>query len=82
MMGGVGMQVIELRPLIFSVRPAHFTWQWPASFIVSNSHRLVELGQISREDADALQSEWHALEQNPDAVMITPLVLEIIAEKR
>lgn len=82
MMGGVGMQVIGLRPLIFSVRPAHFTWQWPASFIVSNSHRLVELGQISREAADALQSEWHALEQNPDAVMITPLVLEIIAEKR
>jgi hypothetical protein len=82
MMGKVGMQVIELRPLIFSVRPANFAWAWPASFIVSNSHRLVELGQMTREDAGALQTEWLALEQNPDTVMITPLVLEIIAVKR
>jgi SAM-dependent methyltransferase len=82
MMGEVGMQVIEVRPLIFSVRPAQFAWAWPASFIASNSHRLVELGQMARADADALQSEWLALEQNPDTVMITPLVLEIIAIKR
>ena len=33
-MGEVGMQVIETRPLIFSVRPAHFAWAWPASFVV------------------------------------------------
>jgi SAM-dependent methyltransferase len=81
-MGGVGMQVIEVRPLVFSIRPAHFAWVWPASFIASNSHRLVELNQMTRADADALQGEWRAIEQNPDAVMITPLVLEIIAEKR
>jgi SAM-dependent methyltransferase len=81
-MGGVGMQVIEVRPLIFSIRPAHFAWAWPASFIASNSHRLVELSRMTREDADALQSEWRAIEQNRDAITITPLVLEIIAEKR
>ena len=82
MMAEVGLQLIELRPLIFSIRPAHLAWQWPASFVINNSRRLVELGQMPREDADALQSEFHSLEQNPDAVMITPLVLEIIAEKR
>jgi hypothetical protein len=37
---------------------------------------------MTREDANALQSEWRAIEQNPDAITITPLVLEIIAEKR
>jgi SAM-dependent methyltransferase len=81
-MGRVGMHVIEVRPLIFSIRPAHFAWAWPASFIASNSHRLVELNRMTREDANALQSEWRAIEQNPDAITITPLVLEIIAEKR
>jgi SAM-dependent methyltransferase len=82
MMAGVGLQLIELRPLIFSIRPANLAWQWPASFVINNSRRLVELGQMPREEADALQSEFHSLEQNPDAVMITPLVLEIIAERR
>jgi hypothetical protein len=80
-MAGVGLRLVEVRPLIFSIRPAHFAWRWPASFVHGNSRRLVELGRIPREDADALRSEFQALEQNPDAVMITPLVLEIIAEK-
>jgi|SRR5271165_405271 len=81
LMAGVGLQILELRPLIFATRPAHFAWAWPASFVASNSNRLVELGQMSREDAALLQSEFHALEQNANAVMITPLVMEIIAQK-
>jgi hypothetical protein len=28
-----------------------------------------------------LRNDFYALEQNPDAVMITPLIPEIIAEK-
>jgi SAM-dependent methyltransferase len=80
-MAEVGLRLADVRPLVFSIRPAHFAWRWPASFVVSNSRRLVELGRIPREDADALSNDFHALEQNPDAVMITPLVLEIIAEK-
>ena len=43
--------------------------------------QMAGVGRIPREDADALRDDFHALEQNPDAVMITPLVLEIIAEK-
>ena len=49
MMAEVGLQLIELRPLIFSIRPAHLAWQWPASFVINNSRRLVELGQMPRE---------------------------------
>jgi ubiquinone/menaquinone biosynthesis C-methylase UbiE len=30
LMAGVGLQVIELRPLISAIRPAHFAWQWPS----------------------------------------------------
>lgn len=36
---------------------------------------------MRRADADALQAEFHALEQNSATVMITPLVLEVIAQK-
>ena len=46
-----------------------------------NPQRLVDLGRISQTDADEVQSEFRSLEQNSGAVMVTPLVVEIIAEK-
>ena len=77
-----GLRIISLKPLIFAARPTDFAWQWPASFVVSNSERLVEVGLMQRADADQLQSEFRESAHNPNAVMMTPLVLEIIAEKQ
>lgn len=81
LMTGVRLKLLGLRPLIFAIRPADFAWAWPASFVAGGAQRLVELGRMQRGDADALQADFRTLEQNPNAVMITPLVLEIIAEK-
>jgi Protein-L-isoaspartate(D-aspartate) O-methyltransferase (PCMT) len=47
----------------------------------SNSRRTADLNQVSQEWADAVQSEFAALSANPNAIMITPMVMEIIAEK-
>src|SRR5882757_2481155 len=77
-----GLRIISLKPLIFAARPTDFAWQWPASFVVSNSERLVEVGLMQRADADQLQSEFRESAHNPNAVMMTPLVLEIMAEKQ
>ena len=76
-----GLAVISLKPLIFAAKPADFVWQWPASFAMSNSERLVEMGLMKRADADRLQNDFRESANNPSAVMMTPLVLEIIAEK-
>lgn len=76
-----GLKVLELRPLVFAVRPPEFTWQWPATFIATNPQRLVELGRVTPEWARALQADFQALTRNPDAVLITPMVMEIIAER-
>ena len=77
-----GLRIISLKPLIFAARPSDFVWQWPASFAVSNSERLVEAGVMQRADADRLQGDFRDSAHNPNAVMMTPLVLEIIAEKQ
>ena len=65
-----------------ATRPTDFVWQRPASFAISNSERLVELGMMQRADADRLQGDLRESVHNPNAVMMTPLVLEIIAEKQ
>jgi hypothetical protein len=51
-------------------------WQWPATFIEIYLARLIEKGRIDQEFADLASAE-----RNRNALMLTPLVLEIIAEK-
>jgi hypothetical protein len=46
-----------------------------------NSQRMADLNQVSQEWSDAVQREIAALSAHPNAVMITPMVMEIIAEK-
>jgi hypothetical protein len=39
------------------------------------------MGRIDQEFADKVRADLANAEANPNAVMITPLVLEIVAEK-
>jgi len=56
-------------------------WQWPATFIETYLPRLIEMGRIDQQFAHQVRDELSGAEKNPNAVMITPLVLEIVAEK-
>jgi len=39
------------------------------------------MGRIDREFADKVRADLASAEENPNARMLTPLVLEILAEK-
>jgi len=82
LMPAEGLAVISLKPLIFAAHPEDFVWQWPAAFAMSNSERLVGMGLLQRADADRLQNELRDAAKNRRSVMMTPLVLEIIAERQ
>ncbi|MFL6595010.1 MAG: hypothetical protein ACJ8HQ_06160, partial [Chthoniobacterales bacterium] len=77
-----GFTIKSTKPLIFSLRPTDEAWQWPATFIRSGRARLEELGFADREFATRLEREYAGIESNPNAIVLTPLVLEIIAEKK
>jgi SAM-dependent methyltransferase len=68
-------------PHIFCVRPTDYMWQWPAQFIAVYLPRLMEMGRIDQEFADQVRADLAGAEKNPNSLMITPLVLEIVAEK-
>jgi SAM-dependent methyltransferase len=69
------------RPHIFCVRPGDYMWQWPATFIEIYLPRLIEMGRIDQQFADKVRADLAGAERNPNELMLTPLVLEIIAEK-
>ena len=68
-------------PHIFALRPNDEMWQWPATFIDVYLPRLQEMGRIDQEFADKVRADLAGAEANPNSLMITPLVLEIVAEK-
>jgi hypothetical protein len=80
-LGRCGFRLKSVRPLIFATRPSELTWEWPAAFIATNPARLRELGLVSAEWVLELQRELRTAEADPMSVMITPLVLEVIAER-
>ena len=75
-------EIRSLLPIMDVIRPADFAWQWPRTFINSGVQRLVDLGEISAERAEAITRAFAATEADPRALMVTPAVLEIIAVRR
>src|SRR5450432_1880397 len=76
-----GFVVRSATPRIFCLKPSDDMWQWPSTFIPIGLARLQELGRIDGEFAQKMRAEFAKVETNPHALMITPLVMEIIAEK-
>jgi len=69
------------RPHVFCLRPNDYMWQWPATFIEIYLPRLIEMGRIDQKFADKVRADLASAVSNRNALMLTPLVLEIIAEK-
>lgn len=76
-----GFVVRSVMPRIFCVRPGDYMWQWPSEFIDVQLERLQELGKIDRAFADQVRADLAAAEKDEISFMLTPLVLEIVAEK-
>ena len=76
-----GFRLLGVTPLIFVVRPTDFMWRWPAAFIEIHLRHLLEQGKAEPAWADSVLRELRAAETAPGSFMVTPLVLEIVAEK-
>ena len=76
-----GFAIRSARPHVFCLRPHDYMWQWPVTFIEIYLPRLIQMGRIDQSFADQMRAALANAEKNPNALMITPLVLEIIAEK-
>jgi len=77
-----GLEARSMCPIADAIRPADYAWQWPKSFIEVGIRRLVSLGRMNAQSGAATAAAFAELESSPHALMITPLVLEILAVKR
>jgi hypothetical protein len=78
---GGGCRIIHSVPRVFAVSPRDFVWQWPASFIETNLTRLLTLGRVTVDWAELVRKEFHEASTDASTLMITPMLLEIIAQR-
>jgi len=76
-----GFVVRSVVPRIFCLQPSDYMWRWPSEFIQVHLLRLQELGAIDSAFADKVRADLAAAENEQPSLMLTPLVLEIVAEK-
>ncbi len=69
------------RSHLFCISPNDYMWQWPKTFIEVYLSRLVEQKRVDEKFAAKFRADFAAAESNPNTFMVTPLVIEIVAEK-
>lgn len=76
-----GLRVRDVRALGEIVRPTDVMWRWPAGFARSHAEHLQARGRLSAEDVTALAAEIEAAEADPRSMIVTPYLMEVIAER-
>lgn len=76
------VEIEAITPIVRVISPRDYMWQWPASFMTTGVERLIELGAVDERRGRAMAHALDELAHSPDARMITPGVLEVIARKR
>ena len=77
-----GFVIREAVPRVFCVRPRDEMWKWPSTFFEIQPERLRQQGRVDAAWVQRVLAEFRAAEADPTTFMITPMVLEIIAERR
>jgi len=76
-----GFMIRSVRPHVFCLRPDDAMWQWPSTFIEIYLPRLMQMGRIDQKFANKVRADLASAEKNRNLFMLTPLVLELVAEK-
>ena len=77
-----GMVIKDTKPIVFTVTQADYAWSWLSSFIESSLERLQQLGRIEKVFVENAKREFYEAERDPNSIMISPLLLEIVAVRR
>lgn len=78
----IGWTTEFMMPHIFTTRPGELVWDWPVGWLKSDGiGRMVELGFLSAEDGQRFYDLADARSADPDSVLTTPMVIEVIARR-
>lgn len=74
-------RILGVRAIVGVVTAEEHRWLWPTTFALSRLARLLDLGDVSEQDAVPMRKSIDRLIREGPR-MITPAVIEVIAEKK
>lgn len=77
-----GLEVVHMAPLAKFGRPGQMPWQWPSTFFEIYTLRLIEIGLLTEQDRQEFLEVWEQLEKDPNAFVVTPMMMELVGRKR
>ncbi|MFT5725066.1 MAG: ubiquinone/menaquinone biosynthesis C-methylase UbiE [Bacteroidia bacterium] len=77
----IGFKVVSTRPMLKMARPNDLTWQWPITFYHTYFDKLVGLGYLSETVVKDGLNELKKLEQQEEALICCPSMVELVIEK-
>ena len=77
----LGMKVISQRPMNKLATPNKLDWQWPRTFFQIYFPKVAEVGYLTVDEAQKALEELEVLGTNPNATILTPQMVEVIAQK-
>ena len=79
MLAEAGLEIETVRPVVFAARMNSFTASWPIGFARGHLPVMREAGDIGVGEAAEVEAELDRYMTDPNALVITPGVLQIVA---
>ncbi|HEY0303145.1 MAG TPA: methyltransferase domain-containing protein [Rhizomicrobium sp.] len=76
-----GLTVESTRPVVFAARMSDFASRWPMGFAREYLPTMIANGDVTPAEGEALQRVFQDYEADPNALVITPGILQIVARK-
>ncbi len=77
----VGLEIESIRPVVFVARMNDFAANWPMGFGRQYIPAMAESGELDAAEARTIAAIFDRYEADPDAFVITPGLLQIVARK-
>jgi SAM-dependent methyltransferase len=75
-------EIISVVPIVYCVKPCDPFWTWIAAYMRVNTHVALQTGEITPAWAETFLEIIDKAEREENKYMTTPMLLEIIAEKK
>jgi SAM-dependent methyltransferase len=72
-----GLDLVDFTPTCLAGGPTSGVMEWAHRFFSTHTQHMVDKGIISQDEGNALQADWNAHRQNPDALFFSPLVVDV-----
>jgi SAM-dependent methyltransferase len=76
-----GLRLDEMRPTIMTGGPSSKVWEWLWSYFLSVKKRYAAIDPLSPAKAARLERQWRAAASTPNAFVIAPSVVDIVARR-